>query len=277
MTTPPPGAAAPLFSGDPLSDHLARHAHRALSGLATLEQEADVEVVHDTRTSLRRIRATLRTFAGSFPAPGSLDEDLRFVAVTLGAVRDADVIAEMLLPDLDALAEELVPGLARRDLLEALAARRRVALDAMPGAREDPRWERAVAQLASWRSAPPALAPQDRVRTLNRAQERVRRRIRDSGGDPTALHSARKVAKRWRYAAELLTDIEPVAGEHLERAVEVQRLLGQVQDALIAREFLREHAGLGARSGHNAFSTGLLFARVQQRLERSAEQALRLF
>ena len=236
-----------------------------------------MEVVHDTRTSLRRVRAALRTFAGSFPAPGTVDDDLRFVAVALGAVRDADVLAEALLPDLEALPEELVLGPARGDLDEALAARRRDALDAVHRDRTDPRWQRAVAQLTAWREDPPALAPQDHVRTLTRARERVRRRIRDSGGDPVALHSARKAAKRWRYAAELLAGNEPAAGEHLERAMEVQSVLGEVQDALIAREFLREHAALGARSGHNAFSTGLLFEQAQQRLETSTQQALGLF
>lgn len=49
-------------------------------------------------------------------------------------------------------------------------------------------------------------------------------------------------AERWRYTAELLADIESAGGEHLEQAMEFQLVLGQVQDALITREFLREHA-----------------------------------
>ncbi|MDN6400894.1 MAG: CHAD domain-containing protein, partial [Brachybacterium sp.] len=272
MSTPSPTPAGTPSTGDPLADHLRQHADRARSGLAALEQEAEVEVVHDTRTSLRRVRATMRTFAGSFAAAETVDEDLRFVAVALGAVRDADVLAEALLPDLEAMPEELVPGPARGDLHDALAARRRDALESVGRARMAPPWNRAVAQLTAWRDAPPVLAPQDHARTLMKARRRVRRRIQNSGGDPFSLHSARKASKRWRYAAELLVEVEPVAGMHLERAMEVQRVLGQVQDAVVALEFLREHADLGARSGHNAFSTGLLFARAQQRLESSPQQ-----
>lgn len=281
MSTTPPSREVPTPSGDPLSMHLRQHAHRALSGLAALEQGAEVDLVHDTRTSLRRLRAALRTFARSFaessPEPGILDEDLRFVAAALGAVRDADVLAEMLLPQLDALPEEFAPGPARRALDDALAHRRQEALVAVHRARTDPRWERALAQLTAWHDDPPTLAPQDVARTLTTARHRVQRRIQDSGGDPTALHSARKAAKRWRYAAELLAEIEPAADDHLKRAIEVQAVLGEVQDALIAREFLREHAARGARSERDAVATGLLHARAQQQLERSSERALQLF
>lgn len=273
MSSPPPILGGLDRSGDPLSDHLGRHVLRAMSGLATLEQSAEADLVHDTRTSLRRIRAALRTFAASFPAPGPVDEDLRFVAVVLGAVRDADVLSETLLPDLDALPQDQVPAPARRALHDALTRRRRDAVDAMHRARTDPRWERAVAQLTLWREDPPALPPQDHLRTLTTAQRRVRRRIQESGGDPTALHSARKAAKQWRYAAELLAEVEPAANKHLERAVQVQAVLGHVQDAFIAREFLREHAGPG---GVDAIVSGLLLVRTQQRLERSMEQALQL-
>lgn len=262
---------------DPLSQYVAQHARRALDGLEAAGVEPDAELVHATRTSLRRLRATLRTFAGSFPEPGTLDEDLRVVSLAFGDVRDADVLAAMLLPELDALPEELVLGPAREDLAEALRARRERAVAALPGAAAQEPWQRAAAQLVQWCEHPPGLAEQDLRTLLKRARRRVKGRLRAAGGDPAALHSARKAAKRWRYAAELLEPLEPSAAEHLAQATPLQELLGQVQDAVIAEQFLREHAARGARSGHNAFSTGLLHAAAQRRFEELSREALDLF
>ncbi|MFC7374564.1 CHAD domain-containing protein [Brachybacterium sp. GCM10030268] len=265
-----------MSAEDPLARYVREHAQRALSGLESIARDADVESVHHTRTSLRRLRATVRTFARSFPEPGALDEDLRFVALALGRIRDADVLASSLLPELEALPDELVLGPARRDLAEALSARRREGLDALSAACEDPRWGLATEQLTAWCSDPPALTGQDVAKTLKKSRRRVRRRIRSSEGHPVALHSARKAAKRWRYAAELLADAEPAAATHLERATTVQQVLGDLQDAVVACEFLREHAALGARSGHNAFTTGLLYASARGRVEDATARALDL-
>lgn len=262
---------------DPLSQYVAQHARRALDGLEAAGDELDHELVHATRTSLRRLRATLRTFSDSFPAPGSLDEDLRFVSLAFGELRDTDVLAAMLLPELDALPEELVPGPAREDLTDALRTRRDRAVAAMPEASADERWQRAAAQLAQWCEHPPELTDRDHRTLLKRARRTVKRRVRAAGGDPEALHSARKAAKRWRYAAELLEPLEPSAAKHLAQATPAQELLGQVQDAAIAEQFLRDHAALGARSGHNAFSTGLLHAAAQRRFEELSREALGLF
>ncbi|WP_422114602.1 CHAD domain-containing protein [Brachybacterium sp. UNK5269] len=262
---------------DPLSQYVAQHARRALDGLDATGGEPDAELVHATRTSLRRLRATLRTFEGSFPEPGTLDGDLRAVSLAFGDIRDADVLAAMLLPELDALPEELVLGPAREDLAEALRARRERAVAALPGAAAQERWQRAAAQLAEWCEHPPELAEQDLHTLLKRARRTVKRRLRAAGGDPAALHSARKAAKRWRYAAELLEPLEPSAAKHLAQATPVQELLGQVQDAVIAEQFLREHAARGARSGHNAFSTGLLHAAAQRRFDELSRVALDLF
>lgn len=275
-------------SRDPLAAHLELHAERALDGLAALdaletpearptpEQAAAVELVHETRTSLRRMRSALRTFTESFPAPGSAAADLRYMAIALGAVRDADVLSELLGQELAALPAELVPTSTRDDLEGALAARRARALQDVARARQDPRWERAVDQLTSWRQTPPTLVVRDPARLLSVGRREVRDRIRRSAGDPVALHSARRAAKRWRYAAELLVEVDPVAADHLDQATQAQRLLGQVQDAVIACAFLREHARLGDRAGHNAFVTGVLFARVEHRRASASGQAMTL-
>src|SRR5699024_10504773 len=125
-----------------------------------------------------------------------------------------------------------------------------------------------------WQQDPPHWAGPPSMRPLKDARDEVRRRVRDAEGEPEALHAARRIAKRWRYAAELLVPVEPKAAKHSDRATHFHVLLGELQDAVVATEFLREHARVGNRSGHNGFTTGLLYARAQQRLEAMTARAL---
>lgn len=271
-----------MSTDDALSAYVRYHAEQALLGLARLEHETGddlhremtIERVHGTRTSLRRLRATLHTFAEFFTVPSSTDGDLRFVARTLSDVRDTDVLTQTLLQEIDALPESLVLGPAREDLAEALTIRRRQAIEAVDRDRAGPSWARTVELLGSWQQDPPRFAGPLAMRPLKQVRKQVRRRVRDSDGAPNALHSARKAAKRWRYAAELLAPVEPKAAKHFDRATQFHVLLGELQDSVVATEFLREHARMGNRSGHNGFTTGLLHAHAQQRIEAASSQAL---
>ncbi|WP_299304046.1 CHAD domain-containing protein [uncultured Brachybacterium sp.] len=225
---------------DPLAAYLAQHATRALEGLRHLDAAPSVELVHDTRTSLRRLRATVRTFPQSFPDLVADDADLQWVALGFGAVRDTDVLAELLLP----LAESLstitaaAPSSEQHALAAALTSARERALTDLAVHAEEARWTRAVGQLERWSGAPPSLVTPATEDTLRRARDTVRGRLSAADGQPTALHLARKAAKRWRYAAELLAPVEPAAQQHLEEAQQVQEVLGELQDTMIGTEFL---------------------------------------
>ena len=92
----------------------------------------------------------------------------------------------------------------------------------------------------------------------------MRRARRAPPGQPTdeALHQARKAAKRARYAAEAMA---PAIGKKARRFAKqmkaVQSVLGDHQDAVIARDIDRE-LGISAHlAGENAFSYGLLHGR----------------
>src|SRR5699024_1868063 len=120
--TPGTLGRGPLPTDASLPPSVRQPAERALLGRARLEYSPGEaiqrgmtgEVVHATRTSLRRRRAVLRTFPESFPVPGPADDDLRFVARALSDVRDTDVLSQALLGEADALPETLVPGPARQ-------------------------------------------------------------------------------------------------------------------------------------------------------------------
>lgn len=225
---------------DPLAAYIRLHATRALEGLRQFDAAPSVELVHDTRTSLRRLRASVRTFPQSFPHLVAEDADLQWVALGFGAVRDADVRTELLLPlaeSFSGTAADAPPG-EQAALAAALTSAREQALTDLRAHAEDARWSRTVDQLEQWQAAPPSLIASAPAETLRRARDTVRHRIAAADGRPGALHSARRAAKRWRYAAELLAGVEPAAQQHLEKAQQVQEVLGELQDTVIAAEFL---------------------------------------
>lgn len=274
-----------MMHDDALSAYVREHAERARRGLlriegagdGELERELTVEVVHETRTSLRRLRAILATFPESFAqlgiVPAQADRDLRFVARTLSELRDTDVLGQGLLEQVEALPASWVLGPVQEDLAAALARRRGAAVAHVSTRHGSARWRDAADQLGSWQQDPPRLLEQEPLHLLEGARSEVRARLHAAGGDPHALHSARKAAKRWRYAAELLLPGEPGAAAHHEAATTVHLVLGQMQDAVVAMDFLLEHAGMGRRSGHNAFTTGILHQRAQQQVQDIAAQA----
>jgi CHAD domain-containing protein len=83
------------------------------------------------------------------------------------------------------------------------------------------------------------------------------------------MHRARKAAKRARYAAELAVPAWSRASQHAERAQDLQTLLGEHQDSVVAGAFLRRMgAQAGARAGRNGFTYGLLLAGELERAAR---------
>lgn len=87
-----------------------------------------------------------------------------------------------------------------------------------------------------------------------------------------ALHSARKAAKRLRYAAEA---VEPVGGKAARRLVRdarrVTSRLGELQDTMVSRsELLGLARAADAGGGEPTFVCGRLHAREEARAERVA-------
>ena len=227
----------------------------------------DAEDVHQARVATRRLRSHLRTFASLVDerwATG-LSDELRWLGEVLGGVRDADVLLERLESKVARL--ELIDQKSADLLLERLRAdlvhRRELLLVAMRG-------DRYVVLLDS------LVAAARRPRLLLRIDEEpdadvlrglVRRpwhHLRDSvdilTDDPAdaELHAVRIRVKRARYAAEA---VEPAVGKRaraLARALtDLQDVLGDHQDAVIAAEWLRQAA---AKTHDEAvgFAAGLL-------------------
>jgi CHAD domain-containing protein len=108
---------------------------------------------------------------------------------------------------------------------------------------------------------------QDRGQVCETGQGEADERLRNADDDVERLHRARKAEKRLRYAAELA---EPADG-HMEaaarKAKNLQTLLGEHQDAVVAANFLSKISA--ASDGENgSFTYGAL---VANELNRAAE------
>ena len=102
----------------------------------------------------------------------------------------------------------------------------------------------------------------------------ARRPARRGQDRDVALHEARKSARRARYAAEAAS---PAAGQRArtfaKQMKKVQSVIGEHQDAVIARAACRD-LGIGAHlAGENAFTYGLLHERELHQAERLRTQA----
>jgi CHAD domain-containing protein len=96
-------------------------------------------------------------------------------------------------------------------------------------------------------------------------------------GDGEMLHRARKAAKRARYAAELCKSVDKKAKRTVKCYKNIQSLLGDHQDTVVATEALRRMAiAAGTTPDENGFTFGMLYAREQQIARQCRKDARRL-
>ncbi|MER5967978.1 CYTH and CHAD domain-containing protein [Streptomyces sp. NPDC002057] len=244
--------------------------------------------VHQLRVACRRLRSAFKTHRRVLDrkVTDPLGEELKWLAGELGVARDEEVLDERLRARVRDLPAALVLGpvkarLRRRDAALGRRARRQAlaaldsdrhlallgALDALltdPPFRED-----------AGREAPEVLAHAVR-KDLDRLAARIEHaHSLDPGHErDLALHEARKAAKRARYAAEAARPTLGGPAKKLAKRVKaVQSLLGEHQDAVVAREALRE-LGIQAHGvGESAFTWGLLYGH-EEAAAQAAERAL---
>lgn len=204
----------------------------ALLEAGALLDAADRSGVHPTRVAVRRARSTLRTFDACF-ADGprrQLDAVLVAHGQRFAEVRDLEVLRDVLAERWAVEDEPTPPGLRawlQVRLDEELDRAWRAALAARAAEDPDDLTRRFAAVLS-------ARGPGGGVRAAaRRADRRATRRLAAAGGDPDALHRARKAAKRARYAAEALGD-----DELAERHKEIQRVLGTHHDLVVVSRWV---------------------------------------
>jgi CHAD domain-containing protein len=240
------------------------------------------DAVHQMRVATRRMRSAFRTYRKVLDRTVTepLGEELRWLAGELGAARDHEVLAERLRSRIDALPSTLLLGPVRARLVIWTAAhgsnsrRRAVAvldserylglLDALDALLDEPPLRKAASGPAD------SVLAQAARKEFERLELRITQALALPPGEErdVAIHSARKVAKRARYAGEAA---KPVLGKPAKRFVKqmkaVQTELGDHQDSVVAREALRLLAAQAHAAGESAFTWGLLYGREEASAE----------
>ncbi len=257
-----------------ITSYLAEQAEE-LAVLDPLVRRQRPDSVHKMRIATRRLRSTLGTFAAVIrPVDAEhVAAELQWLGDVLGRARDTEVLAAHLhehLADTEA-AELLGPVVARIDAhfgREGVAAKA-----AVQRALNSERYLVLLGDLDALIADPPLGPDGDAAgpalaAPVRKAYRATRRRMRRALATPpghdrdSALHQARKAAKRARYAAEAMA---AVAGPDTRRFAgqmqSVQSVLGDHQDTVIARQLERRLGVEAHMAGENAFSYGLLYER----------------
>jgi CHAD domain-containing protein len=280
--------AAPT-SADVVLAYLAAQA-RALIELDPAVRRRLPDAVHRMRVAARRLRSTLRSY-GSVLDPGAtaiVVDELRLLGAELGAERDQEVRAERLRAAAAELPRPLVLGPVRGRIRTWDTARRSGARRRATAALDSPRHLALLDRLDALLAEPPLRepaahrpAPKRLHKVLAAEYRRVAERIEHAlalpaGGEEreTALHEARKAAKRARYAAETAMPALGAPAKRYRGAMrDLQELLGEHHDSAASREALHELAVQAHKSGENAFTFGVLHQREAERAA-AAEEAL---
>jgi len=250
-----------------------------LKALDAAVRREEPDAVHQMRVTTRRLRAGLQAFPLVLPEPATrrLRDELRWLGHVLGDARDLEVLDQHFQTALDRLPTELVIGPAKARVTAHFAPGQAAARDAVLAALDSERYFAILDELDRLLDDRPRTAaaaqPAERVlpQAVGRAYRRTKRRVRRAKRAPAgaardvALHEARKAAKRARYAAEAA---EPALGKQARRFAKrmkaVQSVLGDHQDAVIARAVAREIGMRAHLAGENAFSFGLLNERAHR-------------
>jgi len=267
----------------PVAEAAAHALELGLAALKFYEPSAlagEIEGIHQYRVSIRRLRAAVELFAPILHGSRVrfYRRELPLVGHCAGAVRDADVLREVLRTNaamLDpALTRALIPA------YQALADTRVAALRDLNRLLSAKRYARIITRLAPTltRKFPPEVtllrrAPQ-LLRSLSRSGLRAGARL-GTESPPLMFHRLRVRLKRLRYALEML---DQIAGKRTSKAVKrlrrMQEELGDHQDLVNATVWLRQFAR-GQLQPETILATGALLQFVGERRVKVADRAAR--
>jgi CHAD domain-containing protein len=261
----------PVTAGDAILAYLHRRLRDILEYDPAVRRD-EPDAVHRMRVATRRLRSALKTYGRELDrtVTDPIGDELKWLAGVLGAERDREVLDARLA----GLRTQLPPRAADRALEQRLSgavghgqARTRL-LQQLRGKRYFELLDRLEELLAEPPLLPAARRPAAKAvakavrREHRRLADRVREAIRltQPGTElDVALHTARKAAKRARYAAE---SARPVLGKparrHRKRLTEIQRLLGEHQDSVMCRLEILRLSRAARSAGEDTFAYGAL-------------------
>jgi len=285
--------------------HLTRVLLHWAGPIPALVPGADAEPVHQMRVAVRRLRSALAVFRRASGGPEgvalfrTLGSELKALAAVLGAARDWDVF---LAGDGAAIGQAFAADKRVISLLAAASRKRAAAYAALAAHPATPAWPRLALRLAllpiarPWQPPSGPHPPRDEYGELlptedqanllaapaeafaAHALQRSFKRVIEAGEDlsalsPEAMHDARKLAKRLRYACEFFGPLFPPkpVRRFMERLEDVQEALGAVNDGHVAAALMAQIAG----SGEARFANGVVQGYVAASRAPAARRARR--
>ena len=244
-------------------------------------RRGESEDVHRMRTAARRLRSELRCYEDLLDGEwgAALAGELKWLGGVLGRVRDPDVLMGRLLAQAGDQAETLDPLFRRlgertssglSELQSALVGERYRSLLTRLGEAVDHPDLRGAADEPCRTALPPLVARAwRRLKTRGRALRPL---------DPVEdFHEVRKRAKRARYAAE---SVAPALGSHAgedakrfaRRATDIQDVLGEHQDAVVAMREIEQAVAQHPLDGPFNLAAGRLIEREDQAARAARER-----
>lgn len=242
-----PGKLHKRPSAGDVATHALRRTVRRLLDYDIKVRRVEPDAVHQMRVCCRRLRSDLRTFAAlvdpDWVAP--LQDELRWLAADLGAVRDLEVLRARLVETASADPVSGVDSGAVDRIDALLSDRESDTLTALQSTLDSPRYAELLETLVDAanhpRLTPLATHPTPEVllpmiATAWARLEKAGRKLHVDGPDET-WHAARIKAKRARYATEAAAStIGSPATKLADACASVQNVLGEHQDAATAAE-----------------------------------------
>jgi CHAD domain-containing protein len=224
---------------------------------------SDVEDLHQLRVATRRLRAFLRAGRGLLDRSWSepLRDELGWLGKALGPARDLDVLVDRLAADSAGLGEGAA---AASGLLRVLDAERAEARVTVVAALSSDRYLALLDRLEHV-AAPEPSGAETPLRDVWRAEWRRARKAfaaLDRTSSDARLHAGRLDVKRTRYAAELAAhELGKRGRAFVASAKELQDVLGEHQDAVVAEARIRAWEAAGGDAG----AASLLAGRERER------------
>ncbi|WP_043652025.1 CHAD domain-containing protein [Nocardia thailandica] len=274
VATPPPSHLL-------LADYL--DAQRAVLLAAPITADlADPATVHEPVVAARRARSALsahRPVVRKQSEVRRLIEELRWFGISLGAAAELREQSARLHAAVDGLRPRYLRGPVRERLDTYFAARVQPAWAAATELLAAPRYHTMLEDLTAEEGllragVVPGLDGVDQARVLGELLERVRRRMRavqtgrDEDGIDAATHALRKAVRRTRFYLESVHDLAPTRSTAAVDGLRaLQDLLGEHQDAAVAKHHLIQLTREAESAGESTFTYGLL---LQREIDRAA-------
>jgi triphosphatase len=219
--------------------------------LSGVQRDIDSEFVHQARVATRRMRSVLRLFGGAIPdrTAAYLAGEMKWLGGQFGAVRDIDVFL-LNLSRLKGKVERL-PGKKKRAFENLIEKDRHGLWDRLREALESPRYKALERRFVQFLEKPLASSPRASLASktvrevapvlITEKLDAVIQQGHTQLAEPNLkeFHRLRIRMKRLRYACEFMASAyDGALDPFIERMVEIQDCLGELQDTVFTREFI---------------------------------------